>query len=378
MFDLLCFSHLRWDFVYQRPQHLISRFARGRRVVFVEEPQPLPSDAPQARLDTSAVTDLLTVLVPRVVAGASQPEQDAQVQSLLDSYLRIERIPQFVAWYYTPMALNFTRHLVPLATVYDCMDELSGFLGAAPDLLEREAELFARADLVFTGGHSLYKRKRACHPSVHLFPSSVEVEHFNAARNPQPAPLDQISIPRPRLGFFGVLDERFDPDLIANIATLRPDWSIVLAGPTAKIDPAMLPRRENIHYLGSKSYADLPRYLAGWDVALIPFARNEATRFISPTKTPEYLAAGCPVVSTSIADVVNPYAAAGLVRIADDPCEFVQAVELALATDRRAYLERCDRFLRGMSWETTWVAMSSLMEAVVHRRQVSRPLGVAA
>ncbi|MDQ3811652.1 MAG: glycosyltransferase, partial [Chloroflexota bacterium] len=270
--------------------------------------------------------------------------------------------------YYTPMALGFSDHLKPLVTVYDCMDELSAFLYAPPALGQREAELFRRADLVFTGGRSLYEAKHARHRSVHLFPSSVDRWHFGKARLPISDPKEQAPLGRPRLGFFGVLDERLDRDLLDGIADQRPDWQIIMLGPVVKIDPASLPSRANIHYLGGRDYASLPSYIAGWDVAILPFARNDSTRYISPTKTPEYLAAGKPVVSTSIRDVVEPYAALGLVRIADEPAQFVAAVEAALAENSRARLRAADAFLAPMSWDATWTSMAALIEERVTRR----------
>jgi UDP-galactopyranose mutase len=261
------------------------------------------------------------------------------------------------------MALEFTDHLAPAAVVYDCMDELAAFKGAPPTLAAREAELLARADLVLTGGQSLYEAKRHQHANIHPCPSSVDVAHFAQARRANADPPDQASLPHPRLGFFGVIDERMDVALLEGVAAVRPDWHIVLVGPVVKIDPALLPRRPNIHYLGPKSYDELPAYVGGWDVALLPFARNDATRFISPTKTPEYLAAGKPVVSTSICDVVRPYGQRGLARIADHPHAFVRACAEAMAEDVTARLARGDAFLRQMSWDRTWRRISSLMDA---------------
>ena len=183
--------------------------------------------------------------------------------------------------------------------------------------------MLARADLVFTGGQSLYEAKRGQHPRVFAFPSSVDAAHFARARRATDDPADQAAIPHPRLGFFGVIDERMDLDLLAAIADARPDWHLVIIGPVVKVDPASYRERANIHYLGKKDYQELPGYLAGWDVALLPFAINESTRFISPTKTPEYLAAGKPVVSTPIRDVVRPYGMRGLVHIAATADDFV-------------------------------------------------------
>jgi len=358
-FDLICLSHLRWNFVCQRPQHLMSRFARAGRVFFMEEPEW--GDGP-ARLTVENPAPNLWVVVPHLPHGLNQEEIDDAQRALLDGLLQERSISRFVLWYYTPMAVGFARHLAPLVTIYDCMDELSAFRGAPPWLREREAELLTRADLVFTGGQSLYEAKQSSHPRVYAFPSSVDAAHFARARTPQPDPPDQAAIPHPRLGFFGVIDERMDLALVGAVATVRPDWHLVLIGPTAKLNPADLPRRDNIHYLGMKGYDDLPAYLAGWDVALLPFARNESTRFISPTKTPEYLAAGVAAVSTSIRDVVRPYGEMGLVGIADEPGAFVAAIERALREDAPTRLARVDALLAQNSWDATWEAMLRRIE----------------
>jgi UDP-galactopyranose mutase len=362
--DLICFSHLRWDFVYQRPQHLLSRAAKTRRVVFVEEPiHDVTSPCMETRQDVSGVT----IAVPHVPAGATA----VNIQTLLDFFLSANGIEEFVAWYYTPMALEFSAHLRPLATVYDCMDELSAFAGAPAGMRERELVLMKRADLVLTGGRSLYEAKRALHPNVQECPSSVDVAHFALARRPIQDRDDQKDIPRPRIGFFGVLDERLDRTLLHDVAAKCPGWHFVLVGPVAKIDPRELPSLPNIHYLGPKSYADLPAYIAGWDVAMLPFARNEATRFISPTKTPEYLAAGKPVVSTSIRDVVRPYGAEGFARIADTPDEFVEAIRAALCDQPSQWLPRADAFLAGNSWDATWARIAEHLRVISRAKRTS-------
>jgi glycosyltransferase involved in cell wall biosynthesis len=359
---LICLSHLRWRFVFQRPQHLMTRFARDRRVFFVEEPIVAPGVEPHLEREADGV---VTVVVPRLPDGLDEDATDAVLRSLLDELIMQERLPDYVLWYYTPMALPWTAHLQPLAIVYDCMDELSAFKGAPSMLREREADLLTRASVVFTGGHSLYEAKRHQHRNIHPFPSSVDVAHFAQARGIAADPPDQASIPRPRLGFFGVIDERMDLALVSGLAAARPDWHIVMLGPVVKIDGATLPRAPNIHYLGGKSYEELPQYVGGWDVALLPFARNDATRFISPTKTPEYMAAGRPVVSTSIRDVVRPYGQQGLVRIADDVPEFVAACEAAMAEGAVQRNTQADAFLRQTSWDGTWLRMCRLIDDAV-------------
>ena len=369
--DLVCLSHLRWDFVYQRPQHLMSRFARQRRVFFVEE--PMFSQTTEPRLDVSRRADGVTVVVPHLPENfGGEAEVEAAQREMLDRLFAEQNIKRHVLWYYTPMAIGFSRHLKPLAVVYDCMDELSAFKNAPRVLRDREAELFERADLVFTGGQSLYESKRLQHPSVHAFPSSIDRKHFAQAREIDTDPADQAGIPHPRMGFYGVIDERLDTELLDGIAAARPDWHLVMIGPVAKIDPADLPRRPNIHYLGMKSYEELPAYIAGWDVAALLFARNESTRFISPTKTPEYLAAGKPVVSTSIRDVVRPYGELGLVRIADTVDDFVEAAaEEGMEGGKLglAWLARVDEFLSKNSWDRTWSRMSELIDVVAARRE---------
>ena len=366
--DLVCLSHLRWDFVFQRPQHLLNRCVKERRVFFIEEPIFSPNSL--VRLDISSRKSGVCVVVPHLPDNLSEEEVNAAQQALLDEFFASQKIRRYILWYYTPMAMAFTRHLEPLVVVYDCMDELSAFKGASPALRAREAELFNRADLVFTGGHSLYEAKREHHLNVYPFPSSVEVAHYQKARTHTQDPADQTNIPHPRLGFFGVIDERMDLDLLGGIAEARPDWHLVIIGPVAKIDPAVLPRLGNIHYLGGKGYQDLPAYVAGWDVALLPFACNESTRFISPTKTPEYLAAGKPVVSTSICDVVRPYGQEGLVRIADTVAEFVAAAETAMneSPDVSEWLAQVDAFLAKTSWDRTWASMIQLVESAIGDR----------
>ena len=366
--DLVCFSHLRWDFVYQRPQHLLSRCARKRRVFFVEE--PIFSNC-SMRLDVRETDPGVHVVVPHLPEGLrSEIAINAVMKDLTRQLFMDHDIKQYVFWYYTPLALSFTDHLNPVAAVYDCMDELSAFKGAPSKLPALEKELFGQVDLVFTGGQSLYEAKRGQHPAVYAFPSSIDASHFAKARTAVNDPEDQAHIPHPRLGFFGVIDERFDVELLDEVAAKRPDWNFVIIGPVVKIHPDTLPKHSNIHYLGGKKYNELPDYLAGWDVALLLFARNESTRFISPTKTPEYLAAGKPVISTSIRDVVRPYGEMKLVEITDTADEFIHAAEKLLSrTDGSDWLQKVDAFLENISWDKTWAQMSELIDEVIERKR---------
>ncbi|SMB80162.1 glycosyltransferase family 1 protein [Deinococcus hopiensis] len=375
---LLVVAHLRWDFVFQRPQHLMTRAARSRRVYYIEEPRfTSEADHLVMRTDPSGVV----VVTPHIEEGHSADASQARTARLLEGMVKAEGLPEYDLWVYTPFELPITAGLSPRVTVYDCMDELAQFRGAPPELRTREDQLFEQADLVFTGGHRLYEAKRERHAGAYPFPSSVEVEHFAQARKGLADPKDQAALPRPRLGFYGVIDERFDIELIGELARRRPEWQFVLLGPVVKIDPAELPRGENLHYLGMKSYAELPSYLAHWDVALLPFALNEATEFISPTKTPEYLAAGVPVVSTGIRDVIRPYGEKDLARIADGVDAFEVACAEALAERGTpagdARRDRADAHLSTLSWDRTWADMSALIERAAAERRVFPLAGVA-
>lgn len=354
--------------MYQRPQHLLTRFARGGTVHFWEEPVVDEVDSPQ--LHRAETTEGVVVLTPVLPGGLDEAQTAAAQRELLDAYIEERGMKNFCTWYYTPMALRFSGHVSPGVVVYDCMDELSGFQGAPAALVNEEKRLFERADVVFTGGASLYASKKAQHPNAHLFPSSIDYAHFAAARNGLEDPADQAAIPHPRIGFYGVLDERLDRDLLAAAAAARPEWHFILIGPVVKIREEDLPRGANLHYLGCKAYGELPAYLSNWDVATLPFARNNSTRFISPTKTPEYLAGGKPVVSTPIADVVTPYAELKLVHIGETAEEFVCAIERARDGADEDWLARVDAFLAENSWDKTFNGMWNELQRCQSRAPV--------
>jgi UDP-galactopyranose mutase len=363
--DLICFSHLRWNFVYQRPQHLMSRMAKDRRVFFFEEPvYDAPSQYNEIFDDPVAG---ICVVTPHIT-NDTKNVSDALCH-LLDMFMASMNIKNYVTWYYTPLSFAFSDHLKPALLVYDCMDELSSFKFAPPELKDWEQKLFAKADIVFTGGMHLYEAKKKFHSNIHGVPSGIDVNHFIQARKFTRDPVDQASIPHPRIGFYGVIDERFNIELLRSVAEQRPDWHFVIIGPTAKIDPASLPTNKNIHFIGMRDYKELPGYLAGWDVAMMPFELNEATKYISPTKTPEFLAAGKPIISTSIHDVVHPYADKKVVSIADTPSEFVAAIEQYLSTDRsKRWLSEVDALLETMSWDDIWKRMNDLMNKTINTK----------
>jgi UDP-galactopyranose mutase len=365
MTAIIVFSHLRWDFVLQRPQHLLSKLAQDYQVLFVEEPI---HDAQGTHWVLSNPEPNITVCQPHTTVSMPgfHDDQLPQLRQLVRQL--VSDHDDHMVWFYTPMALPLLQELQPRAVIYDCMDELSAFRNAPKQLLQRESGLLKVADIVFTGGPSLYRAKRDRHANVHCFPSSVDVTHFKTAldrTNSHPLHKD---IPGPRLGFYGVIDERFDAELIARVADAHPQWQIVLVGPVVKVDPASLPQRDNVHYMGQQPYAALPNFLAGWDVCLLPFALNDSTRFISPTKTLEYMAAELPIVSTPVADVKDIYS--DIVYIAEDSVAFISACEAALLESQEQRAEKIERMRKTVS-STSWAAtagkMRELLEALCQR-----------
>ena len=357
-------SHLRWDFVFQRPQHLLTRAAKDFDVIYVEEPLVEGEVASVRRLERG---DGIVVIQPLVPAGMPPGEVLHHQGDVVEALAAAAAGAPLYLWYYTPMALAYGHRLEPDLIVFDKMDELSAFRFASPELRALEAALLEAADIVFTGGASLYSAARDRHTNIHCFPSSIDRPHFAAARRGDLVdPADQAMLPHPRIGFFGVIDERIDLELIAETARLRPQWQFVMVGPIAKIDPCTLPQAANLHWLGGRAYAELPGYMAHWDLGWMPFALNEATRFISPTKTPEFLAAGLPLLSTPIHDVVEPYGRMGLVEIASHAEALAEAGDRLLAETAEAAAVRrnaADAMLKRGSWDRTWAAMRGLIAA---------------
>ncbi len=403
--ELVCLSHLWWDWVWQRPQHLISRLAHRYPVLWAEEPRikigppyegfDVTEERPNlhvARLlfrsDAATFWQRLNETLDRSGGHAFKVSEAIQEAGLLfgsPAQARLEReVAAYVAawrrgplvlWLYTPAVVHFIDLLQPDLVVYDVMDELSAFKFAPPELKQQEQELMARADLVFTGGPSLYAARQGRHPDLHLFPSGVEQQHFaQALAADLQVPDDVSALPHPMIGFFGVIDERIDLDLLAQAAAAQPGWSWVLIGPILKIEERNLPRLPNIFYLGKQDYQQLPAYLKAFDVALLPFARNEATRFISPTKTLEYMAAHKPIVSTSIQDVITLYGA--VVRIADTPAELVTQVQAALdegPAERAKRRHAADTILQRYAWDHIADEMHRLIEDRLARKLGAHP-----
>ncbi|HEY0705771.1 MAG TPA: glycosyltransferase [Polyangia bacterium] len=356
---LLAHSHLRWDFVFQRSQQLMTRFAADRRVIFFEAALP-DEEAPRLalRAGRGGVVVATPHLPPAVLKTPSA--RNAASKRMIDRFIDEHDLQDHVAWYDSPLAFAHTAHLAPRLTVYDCIDDPSGKKGDPTGFDALEAALLRRADLVVTGGQSGYEAKALRHPRVHCLPGGVDVRHFRRARSPLPVPADQRLIPRPRIGYAGVIDDRVDLALIERVAAAEPRFQLVLLGAVVNIDPAALPRLPNIHYLGAKSYKQLPAYLAGWDVAMLPLCR-QGTGAAVANKTAELLAAGHPVVATSVRDIARPYGKDRLVRLADDADVFVTAIHQALASDLRDLRARADRTLARMTWDALARQLSDLM-----------------
>ena len=360
MDELVVLSHLRWDWVWQRPQHLISRIGRGRRTWFVEEPLPVAGLAePRLATEDAGVVTRVWLEVPGT-PGSHAGFQDPRAESYFARLSALLGVPGDArdVWLYTPMALDLALALVPRLLVYDVMDDLSSFAGAPPELLLRERQALAGASLVFTGGRSIHRGVEGHNPRTFLFPSGVDVEHYAPARRLRPPSRD-----RHVAGYVGVIDERIDLGLVASLAAALPDWEIRMVGPVCKIDDAALPQAPNVAHLGKQPYESLPDVLAGFDVALMPFALNDATRAISPTKTLEYLAAGLPVVSTRVPDVVADFGA--FVSLADDGEGFARACRDVRPHDVASRDARLAPVLARYRWDWIASAMERHMDDVL-------------
>lgn len=357
--NLICFSHLRWDFVFQRPQHLLTRWGKEMPVYYIEE--PMFGNYEVNYLKARSYNDNITIITPHIQEQSGESEIHQYLEDAVKKLIKWNNITDYLFWYITPMALPFSKSLNPKMVVYDCMDELSHFKGAHPDMIRNESALLKIADVVFTGGQYLYEYKKDKHNNIYPFPSSIDQAHFESGLRCED-PADQANIPHPRAGFFGVIDERLDIELLDGLAQKLPEINFVMIGPVVKIDPSVLPSHPNIYYLGPKNYSDLPAYLGNWDIALLPFARNDSTRFISPTKTPEYLCCQKPVVSTSIRDVVVPYGEMGLVLIADTVNDFAQSIKKATTMiGDNSWKKKVKQILKANSWDLTWQGMKKII-----------------
>lgn len=348
-YDMLVFCHLRWDYVYQRPQHLLTRLAKDYRILVVEEPVG-SNGTSKKNFDVQTVHVNVDVCRPPV-------NSTEEIGPYLKRHLHCRNYQ--IGWFYSAAFISVLEHLEFETVVYDCMDELSLFKGASPKLIGQEESLLSAADIVYTGGKSLYESKKLKHHNVHCFPSSVDVKHFSGNSQPAAKPADLAAIPHPIIGYYGVIDERIDLELLRKTAEMSPYASFVMIGPVCKIDESELPQAENIHYLGMKSYQELPQYLSHFDIAMMPFALNDSTKFISPTKTLEYMSAFKPIISTRIRDVERDYS--HCISIVETAQEFSTAIREAGQQNVHAYCEILDK----TSWDATANKMNETIKAVL-------------
>lgn len=350
--DLIVFSHLRWDFIFQRPQHLLTKFAKYRRVYYFEDPIYGMTDSP--RLFLKETSEGVQVVIPYLPENIDEKAIEVELKYLVDELIFDENISKYTAWYCTPTSLPYTRHIQPETTIYDCLDEYH--------LEDLEAELMKKADLVFTAGLALFDGKKQNHDNIHSFPNSIDYEHFAQGRLQLVEPDDQVNIPRPRIGYYGTIDERFDLELLEQMARKRPEFQFIIIGPVKETIVDKIPRLSNIFYLEKKDYHTLPLYLSGWDCAMTPYMLNDHAKFNNPTKIIEFLAAGKPVVSTAINEMINAYADRKMVHIAFSPDEFLQCLEKAME-ERNSdpeWINRIDSFLTVNTWEHTFTKMAQL------------------
>jgi glycosyltransferase involved in cell wall biosynthesis len=379
---IIVHSHLRWDFVWQRPQQLLSRFAQRNHVLFVEEPIYL-DDVAAARLDLSLPMERVHRAVP-MLPGELLGQYDASI-AIIRALVRDAIAPDgtlgglfagAIQWFYTPMpAPAMVGAFGERAVVYDCMDELSKFRFAPAALVDRERYLMAQADVVFAGGYKLSQSKAKYHGNVHFFGCGVDVAHFATARSADvEVPREIAALKRPVVGYYGVIDERIDYELLRELATSLRDVELVMVGPVVKVDPSELPQAEHIHWLGQRQYAELPAHVKGFDVCLMPFALNEATEYINPTKTLEYMAAGKPIVSTAVSDVVHNFTP--VVAVANSHEEFVAAVRAAIERPNAELIARGLEQARANSWESIVARMERIIRDATRTRasRTERPL----
>jgi glycosyltransferase involved in cell wall biosynthesis len=350
-YDMIVFCHLRWQFVYQRPQHIISRMSQTMKILFIEE--TIHNEENENSGNLIIVDEMLHVLQPNV-------RNIEAIAALIPAYVKNKSIA--IGWFYSASFSPLLESIHFENVVYDCMDELSLFKGAPEHLINQEKYLMAHADIIFTGGKSLYESKKELHPNVHCFPSSVDESHFAQALNGISIPSDIVHVPSPIVGYYGVIDERIDLYLIDQAAEKMPHVSFVMIGPLAKIEDSDLPKRDNIYYLGMKSYDELPHYLKAFDIAMMPFALNDATKYISPTKTLEYMAAGKPIISTKIMDVVRDYSSC--VSLVDSPDDLCNAITMLLDTKNQSSMnQEYFKILQKTSWDATVAAMKSIIKS---------------
>jgi hypothetical protein len=370
---LMVFSHMAWNPGQGRTPQLMAALAGRWQILFVEAPRHA---AGAARLESRAIRAGLTVLTLTTPAPAAGFHDDAQAfgVTLLREELAGRRLKIDIAWLDTPMAWPLAQALGIACLAYDCLEGPPASLQFDAALLhQRESALMRTAALMVAAGPSLFNAHRHRHANLHCVCSAVHAEHFSPASleltsaRARRGHVLQSSLARPRLGYFGSIDERLDLDLLAALADRQPGWAFVMVGSVAGIAAERLPQRRNIHWLGEQDDALLPYLLAGWDLALMPYVVSEATRFLMPSQTLEYMAGYQPIVSTPVRDVQALYAPA--VTIAAPQAEaFSSACEEVLAESARARSARLidmARIVARHAWANTADFVHGLLDEVL-------------
>jgi glycosyltransferase involved in cell wall biosynthesis len=383
-YPIIVHCHLRWEGVWQRPQQFLSRLSKRHRVLFVESPI-LKESSEEPTWELLAVPEYPNVTVMRTYFPASRFQEGAWVDAKRAEFLKealngpLEgEFTRPVQWFYDPMAAPaHMNQFNECAIVYDCMDELSQFRFAPPEIISRERQLLAHADVVFAGGRKMRDSKARFNPNAHFYGCGVDVKHFSRARMPQTEVPSEIRLGEGQLvlGYFGVVDERLDYELIAKLAEANPTWHIVMIGPTCKVDPNTLPQAPNIHWLGRREYSQLPEYTKGFDVCLMPFALNEATEYINPTKALEYMATGRPIVSSAVPDVVSNFSS--VVKVAQSHDEFVEYCRQESLEPDEAAVQRGIRMAEENQWEIIVEKLGGHIEDVLNSRTLPEAEAIA-
>jgi glycosyltransferase involved in cell wall biosynthesis len=369
-YGIVVFSHLRWGFVWQRPQQFLSRFAKKHQILFIEEPFFDRPEGSDTEITYHNVMPNVTVACPHVPASWNRSKDLPQklrdfARQAIDHMNENGEFDRPLLWYYSPMDSAWSLgHFENRGIVYDSMDELSQFTGAPRALIDNENRLMEYADVVFAGGYELSLKKKKKHHNVHFFGCGVEVDHFGLAQDPSttvPPDIDFMS--RPVLGWFGVVDERVDYNMVGEMARLRPNWSFAMVGPVVKVDPNLLPHFPNLYWLGQRDYSVLPNYCRAFDICMMPFALNAATEYINPTKALEYFATGRPVISTPVKDVVRQYS--DMVDIVKTAEEFIAAADRVLLDPPVDRIQRCLEKARQSGWESTVQTMQRLIHEAI-------------
>lgn len=392
--DVLCISSIDWDFIWQGHQEIMSRLAaEGHRVLFVENTGVRPprlSDLPRLR---HRVTNWRKgtkgfreerpnlfvhspIVLPLPYSRVARWVNRQVMLRSLNRWMRAIGFSRPVVWTFlpTPLARDVIRSIDSSLTIYYCIDDLASSSAEARRIASSEIALFREADLVFVTSEKLRARAAETSPHVHLFPFGVNLGTFERVRTEEaPIPGDLAALPRPVAGYVGGLHQWVDQDLIAAVAGRMPGVSFALVGP-AQGDVSRLERVPNVHLLGQRPHEDVPRYVKGFDVGLVPYRIAEYTANVYPTKLNEYLVMGTPVVATDLAEIRRFNAEHGdVVRVASTVDAYADEVRRAMAGSTPAEIARRIEVAESNSWERRLEAMQALIDEGLAAREAATP-----